>query len=81
MLRPRDDIYLHLKFKFNIPEQLEPWINLLPCLKEWGFKIEDYNPELNELKDSTIQLHILNRNFTKAKHKKRSNNCIYVFTW
>ena len=33
VLRPRDDIYLDLKFKFNIPEQLEPWINLLPCLK------------------------------------------------
>ena len=83
VLRPRDNIYLDLKFKSNKLEQLEPWINLLSCLKEQGFKIEDYNWASNELKDGTIQLHILNRDFTKKKThvKKRSNNCIYVFTW
>ena len=40
-LGPRDDIYLGLKIKVNALKQLEAWINLLPSLKVWGFKIEN----------------------------------------
>ena len=40
-LRPRDDIYLDLKIKINVPNTLQPWINLLPSLKGLGLKIED----------------------------------------
>ena len=83
VLRPRDNIYLDLKFKFNKLEQLEPWINLLSCLKEQGFKIEDYNWASNELKDGTIQLHILNRDFTKKRNAckekiKQLHICFYL---
>ena len=40
-LRPRDDLYLDLKIKINVPNTLQPWINLLPSLKGLGLKIED----------------------------------------
>ena len=39
--RPGNDIYLDLKFNIETPTQIEPWINLLPSLKERGFKIEN----------------------------------------
>ena len=71
MLRPRDDNCLDLKIKINAPAHLEAWINLLPSLKERGFKIEEHNWSANKLKDDTIQLHILNRIF---------NHCLYVFS-
>ena len=29
-LRPRDDIYLDLKFEIQTPETIEAWLNLLP---------------------------------------------------
>ena len=80
VLRSRDDIYFDLKIKINAPKQLEAWINLLPSLKERGFKIEDYNWTSNKLKDDTIQLHILNRNFTKTTHIKKDQEIAYVFT-
>ena len=40
-LRPRDDIYLDLKIKINVPNTLQPRINLLPSLEGLGLKIED----------------------------------------
>ena len=40
-LRPRDDIYLDLKFNIQTPETLEPWLNLLPSLKGIGLHIEN----------------------------------------
>ena len=63
MLRQRDDIYLDLKIKINTPAHLEAWINLLPFLKESGFKTEEHNWSANKLKDDTIQLHILKQKF------------------
>ena len=35
-LKPRDDIYLDLKFNITTPPGIEPWINLLPSLKTIG---------------------------------------------
>ena len=78
MLRPRDNILLDLKIKINAPERLEAWINLLPCLKERGFKIEEHNWPANRLKDTT-QLNILNRNFTKTTHIKKDQEIAYMF--
>ena len=74
-LRPRDNIYLDLKFNIETPTQIEPWINLLPSLKDRGFKIENQD----KTKDDTIQLHILNRSFTYTTNIKK-NECIgYIF--
>ena len=67
-LRPRDDIYLDLKFNIETPTQIEPWINLLPSLKDRGFKIENQD----KTKDDTIQLHILNRSFTYTTNIKKN---------
>ena len=65
-LRPRDNIYLDLKIKIDVPKILEPWINLLPSLKGLGLKTENEDWASNKAKDGTIQLHILNRSFTRT---------------
>ena len=70
-LRPRDDIYLDLKIKINVPNTLEPWINLLPSLKGLGLKIEDNDWVSNKTKNDTIQLHILNKSFTRTIEIKK----------
>ena len=62
-LRPRDKNLLDSKTTVNVPDCLEPWINLLPTLKEFGLLIEDHNWAVNKLKDETIQLNILNKQF------------------
>ena len=63
-LRPRDKIYLDFKFNIETPETLDPWLNLLPSLKEMGLHIENNDWAENKTKGNTIQLHILNRRFT-----------------
>ena len=40
-LKPREDIYLDLKFNIQTPETIDPWLNLLPPLKELGLSIEE----------------------------------------
>ena len=40
-LKPRDEIYLDLKFGIQTPEIIEPWLNLLPSLKSLGLHIEN----------------------------------------
>ena len=40
-LRPRDDIYLGLKFDIQTPETIERWLNLLPLLKSLGLHTEN----------------------------------------
>ena len=39
-LRPRDDIYLDLKFDIQTLETIEAWLNLLPSLKSLGSKMK-----------------------------------------
>ena len=53
-LRPRDDIYLDLKFDTQTPETLEPWLNLLPSLKGIGLYIENNDWANNKRKNNTI---------------------------
>ena len=78
-LRPRDDIYLDLKFNIQTPEIIEPWLNLLPSLKTLGLHIENEDWVTNKTKDNTIQLHILNRSFNYTASIKK-NQCIgFIF--
>ena len=51
-LRPRDDIHLNLKFNIQTPEIIEPWLNLLPSLKEMGLHIENKDWVSNKTKDN-----------------------------
>ena len=62
-LRPRDDIHLNLKFNIQTPERIQPWLCLLPSLKEMGLHIENDDWASNMTKGNTTELHILNRSF------------------
>ena len=78
-LRPRDDIYLDLKFNIETPDRIEPWLNLLLSLKGIGLKIENNDWKNNLIKDNTIQWHILNTSFVYAIDIKK-NQCIgFIF--
>ena len=78
-LRPREDIYLDLKFNIQTPETIEPWLILLPSLKEMGLHIENEDWASNKTKDDTIQLHVLNRSFNYTVNVKK-NECIgFIF--
>ena len=72
-LRPRDDVYLDLKFNIQTPDRFEPWLDLLPSLKTIGLHIENDDWKNNLTKDNTIQLHTLNRNFTYAIERKKNS--------
>ena len=74
-LQPRDNILLDLKITADAPEKVEAWINLLPCLKERGLKIEG----CYKLKDNIIQLDILNKNFYKTTTIKKDQEIAYMF--
>ena len=47
--------------------------------KERGFKIEEHNWCGNKLKDHSVQLHILNKNFTETTHIKKDKIIAYMF--
>ena len=79
ILRPREGMYLDLKIKINTPPQLEAWMNLLPSLKEGEFKTEEDNWCANKLKDNSIKLHILNRQFPKITRVKKDQIIAYMF--
>ena len=78
-LWPRDNILLDLKIIVDAPEKLEAWINLLPCLKEKGLKIEEHNWPANNLKDNTIQSDILSKNFYRTTTIKKDQEIAYMF--
>ena len=78
-LRPRDDVYLDLKIKIDVPKILEPWINLLPSLKGLGLKIANEDWASNKTKDGTIQLHILNRSFTRTIEIRKKQVIAFLF--
>ena len=78
-LRPRGDIYLELEFNIQMPDRIEPWLNLLPSLKSTGLKIENDDWKDNLTKDNTIQMHILNTSFFYTIDIKK-NQCIgFIF--
>ena len=77
-LRPREDIHLELKFDIQTSETIQPWLNLLPSLKEIGMHIENDDWIENKTKDNTIQLHIIICFQYTASVKKKQ--CIgYIF--
>ena len=78
-LRPRGDVFLDSKIKINVPSTLEPWINLLPSLKGLGLKIEDNDWVSNKTKNDTIQLHILNRSFTRTIAIRKNQVIAFLF--
>ena len=78
-LRPRDDIYLDLRFDIQTPEKLEPWLNLLSSLKRIGLHIENDDWVENKTKDNIIQLHIPNRNFNHTIDVKKTNVLVLFF--
>ena len=78
-LRPRDVIYLDLKFDIQTPYRIEPWLNLLPLLKTMGLFIENDDWKNNLKKDNKIQSHLLNASFTFIINIKK-NQCIgFIF--
>ena len=78
-LKPRDRIFIDLKFNIQTPETIQPWLNLLPSFKSAGLHIENDDWLSKKTRDSTIQPHILNRSFTYTT-KVKKNQCIaYIF--
>ena len=78
-LKPRDDIYLDLKFDIQTPEIIEPWLNLLPSSKLMGIHIEDNDQISNKTKDNTIQLYLLHKSFTYTLNVKKHQCFAYIF--
>ena len=78
-VRPRDDIYLDLKFNIETPDRIEPWLNLLPSLKSIGLKIENNDWKNNLTKDNTMQLHILNTSFVYIIDIKKTQCIGFIF--
>ena len=78
-LRPREYTYIDLKFDIQTPETIQPWLNLLPSLKEMGMHIENDDWIENKTRDNTIQLHILNRSFQYTVSVKKNNALVIFF--
>ena len=78
-LKPRDDIFIDLKFDIQMPETIQPWLNLLPSFKSAGLHIENDDWLSNKIRDGTIQLHILNRSFTYTITIKKNQRIAYIF--
>ena len=78
-LRPREKIYLDLKFNIQTPETIESWLSLLPSLKEMGLHIENEDWASNKTKDNTIQLHVLNRIFNYTVNVKKNQFIGFIF--
>ena len=68
-LRPREDIYLDLKLNIQTPETIEPWLNLLPSLKEMGLHIENKDWVSNKTKDNITRTQQKFQLYRKRKEK------------
>ena len=73
-LKPRDDIYLDLKFDIQTPETIEPLLNLLPSFKLMEMHMENDESISNKRKYNTIQFHLLNKSFTYTLKVKKHPN-------
>ena len=78
-LRPREDIYLDLKSNNQTPERIEPWLNLLPSIKDVGLQIENDDWASNTTQENTIQLHILNRSFNYTTNINQNQYIEFIF--
>ena len=78
-LRPRDDIYLDLKFNNETPNSINPQLDLLSLIKATGLRTENEDWKNNLTKDNTIQFHLLNTSFVYTIDIRR-NHCIgFIF--
>lgn len=77
-LKPREDIYLDLKFNIQTPETIDPWLNLLPSLKELGLSIEEDCREYKSI-NNTILLHLLNKSFNQTQTIKKKQCIGFIF--
>ena len=78
-LRPREDIYLDLKFNVEASKELDPRISLLPSIKGLGLNIENEDWANNLTKDNTIQLHLLNKSFTYSINMSKNQCIAFIF--
>ena len=78
-LRPREDIYLDLKFNVEASQELDPRISLLPSIKGLGLNIENEDWPNNLTKDNTIQLHLLNKSFTYSINMSKNQCIAFIF--
>ena len=78
-LRPREDIYLDLKFNVEASKELDPWISLFPSIKKLGLNIENEDWANNLTKDNTIQLHLLNKSFTYSINMSKNQCIAFIF--
>ena len=78
-LRPREDIYLDLKFNVEASKELDPRISLLPSIKGLGLNIENEDWANNLTKDNTIQLHLLNKSFTYSINMSKNQSIAFIF--
>ena len=78
-LKPRDGIYLDLKFDIQTPEAIEPWLILLPSFKSMGMHTENDDWISDKAKDNTVQLHLLNKSFTYTLKVKKLQCVAYIF--
>ena len=78
-LRPREDIYLDLKFNVEASKELDPRISLLPSIKGLGLNIENEDWPNNLTKDNTIQLHLLNKSFTYSINMSKNQCIAFIF--
>ena len=78
-LRPRDDIYLDLKFNIKTSKELQPWISLLPSLKGFCLAIENEDWAYNITKENTLQLHLLNKSFTYTIYVSKKQCIAFIF--
>ena len=78
-LRPREDIYLDLKFNVEASKELDPRVSLLPSIKGLGLNIENEDWANNLTKDNTIQLHLLNKSFTYSINMSKNQCIAFIF--
>ena len=78
-LRPREDIYLDLKFNVEASKELDPWISLFPSIKKLGLSIENEDWANNLTKDNTIQLQLLNKSFNYTINISKDQCIAFIF--
>ena len=78
-LRPREDIYLDLKFNVEASKELDPWISLFPSIKKLGLNIENEDWANNLTKDNTIQLQLLNKSFNYTINISKDQCIAFIF--
>ena len=78
-LRPRENAMLNLRFKVNLPDEIEAIIRLLTSFVSRKLSIENSNWISNKRKDEILQLDILNRLFCNTINIRKNEELAYKF--